>query len=54
MEITKDGETYKVNETASKWIVKAMDSKVKLIYELSKNDFESIDDIQEYFRKLDI
>ena len=54
MEITKDGETYKVNETTSEWIVKAMDGKVKLTYKLSKNDFGSIGDVQKYFRELDI
>ena len=53
MEITKDGKTYEVKETASKWRIKALDGKVKLTYELSKQDFESIDDVQDYFRTLE-
>lgn len=54
MEITKGGKVYEVNETASKWVIKSMDGKVKLTYELSKRDFESIDDVQDYFRTLEI
>lgn len=54
MEIVKDGKAYKVNETASKWIIRAMDGKVKLAYELSKRDFESVDDVQDYFRTLEV
>lgn len=54
MEITKGGKTYKVNETTSEWVVKAMDGKVKLSYKLSKNDFGSISDVRKYFRELDI
>lgn len=54
MEITKDGKTYKVDETASKWIIRVMDGKVKLVYELSKQDFENIDDVQGYFRTVEI
>ncbi len=53
MEIAKGGKTYEVNETASKWIIRAMDGKVKLTYELSKRDFESIDDVQNYFGTLE-
>ncbi len=54
MEITKNGKAYKVDETDLKWIIKAMDGKVKLVYELPKSDFESIDDIREYFENLEI
>lgn len=54
MEIVKDGKAYEVNETASKWIIRAMDGKVKLAYELSKRDFESVDDVQDYFRTLEV
>lgn len=54
MEIVKNGKAYEVNETASKWIIRAMDGKVKLKYELSKKDFESIDDVQDYFRTLEV
>ena len=54
MEIVKDGKVYEVNETASKWIIRAMDGKVKLAYELSKRDFESIDDVQNYFGTLGV
>lgn len=54
MEIAKDGKVYEVNETASKWIIRAMDGKVKLAYELSKRDFESIDDVQNYFGTLEV
>ena len=54
MKITKDGKTYKLNETASKWIIKVMDGKVKLTYKLSKNDFGSISDVRKYFKELDI
>ncbi len=54
MEIKKNGKTYEVNETSSKWIIKAMDGKVKLVYELSKGDFGNIDDVQEYFRMLEV
>ena len=54
MEIVKDGKAYEVNETASKWIIRAMDGKVKLTYELSKQDFESINDVQDYFRTLEV
>lgn len=54
MEIMKNGKSYNVSETASKWIIKAMDGKVRLVYELSKSEFKSIDDVQEYFRKLEV
>lgn len=54
MEITKNGKVYKVDETDLKWTIKAMDGKVKLVYELPKSDFESVDDVREYFKKLDI
>jgi hypothetical protein len=54
MEITKDGNVYEVDETVSKWIIRAMDGKVKLTYELSKRDFESIDEVQDYFRTLEV
>ncbi len=54
MEIAKDGKVYEVNETASKWIIRAMDGKVKVAYELSKRDFGSIDDVQDYFRTLEV
>lgn len=54
MKIIKDGKTYEVNEMASKWVIKAMDGKVELKYELPKRDFESIDEVQEYFGKFEV
>ena len=54
MEIVKDGKAYEVNETATKWIIRAMDGNVKVAYELSKRDFGSIDDVQDYFRTLEV
>lgn len=54
MEITKDKKTYEVSETASKWIIRAIDGKVKLTYELSKNDFNNFEEARDFFEKLKI
>lgn len=54
MEIEKNGKVYEVKETSSKWIIKAMDDKVKLLYELSKSDFESLKEAEAFFQKTDI
>ena len=54
MEIEKNGKMYQVKETSLKWIIKAMDGKVKLSYELSKNEFASLNDVETYFQATDI
>ncbi len=54
MKIAKNGNTYEAVETVSKWIIKAMDGKVGLKYELSKNDFNSFEEVRDFFEKLKI
>lgn len=54
MEIEKNGKMYQVKETSSKWIIKDMDGKVKLSYELSKNEFANQNEVETYFRATDI
>lgn len=54
MEIEKNGKIYQVKETSSKQIIKAMDGKVKLSYELSKNEFANQNEVETYFRATDI
>lgn len=50
MEIEKNGKMYQVKETSSKWIIKDMDGKVKLSYELSKNEFANLNEVETYFQ----
>ena len=53
MQIEKDSKIYDVTETSTKWVIKALDGKVKLNYELSKKDYKTLEEVEEYFQKLD-
>ena len=54
MEIEKNGRIYEVEETQTKWIIKALDGKVKLSYELQKKDFETLEEVEAYFANIDL
>lgn len=52
--LVKDGKTYEVNETMTKWVIQGQEGKMTIKYELDKKDFETLEEVERYFSETDI
>ena len=48
MTVEKNGKSYEVTETATKWTLKAGTGKVALSYEVSKDDCATLEELRQY------
>lgn len=48
MTIIKDDRQYNVAETTTKWVIKVLEGKVSLKYEISKKDCPTFEDLQNF------
>lgn len=48
MTIIKDERQYNVTETTTKWVIKVLEGKVSLKYEISKQDCPTFEDLQNF------
>lgn len=48
MTIIRDERQYNVTETTTKWVIKVLEGKVSLKYEISKQDCPTFEDLQNF------
>lgn len=54
MTVEKNGKSYEVTETATKWQLKTGEGKVKLSYEVSKDDCATLEELRQYIADNDL